>query len=140
MMHKEPRGDAGVQVIRREQLNPATAQTPGMTRVAAVAPETTGSRQLWVGLASTPPGTASGWHHHGDCETAIYVVSGQARFRWGPGGRDQAEVGPGDFLSVGPNAIHQEEALGDTPVVLVVARACSGVLVVNVDGPEPDPS
>jgi uncharacterized RmlC-like cupin family protein len=108
-----------------------------MTRVAAVAPETTGSQNLWVGLVTTPPGTVSGWHHHGDCETAIYVVSGRARFRWGPGGAASAEVGPGDFLAVAPNAVHQEEALGDTPVVLVVARACSGVLVVNTVGPEP---
>ena len=81
--------------------------------------------------------TISGWHHHGDCETAIYVVAGRARFRWGPGGRESAEVGPGDFLAVAPNAIHLEEALGDEDVVLVVARACSGVLAVNVDGPEP---
>ena len=137
-MQEETIPDRGVQVVRQAQLSAATAQTPGMTRVAAVAPETTGTRQLWVGLATTPPGTVSGWHHHGDCETAIYVVSGQARFRWGRGGREEAEVGPGDFLSVGPNAIHQEEALGDVPVVLVVARACSGVLVVNVDGPEPE--
>ncbi len=137
-MQEDAAGRGGVQVIRGDRLSLSTAQTPGMTRVAAVAPETTGNRQLWVGLVTTPPGTVSGWHHHGDCETAIYVVSGQARFRWGPGGQMGAEVGPGDFLSVAPNAIHQEEALGDAPVVLVVARACSGVLVVNVDAPEPE--
>ena len=135
-MHDDGPAQPGIQVVRQDQLSPATAQTPGMTRVAAVAPETTGTRQLWVGLVTTPPGTVSAWHHHGDCDTAIYVVSGQARFRWGPGGREGAEVGAGDFLAVAPNAIHQEEALGDTPVVLVVARACSGVLVVNVAGPE----
>jgi uncharacterized RmlC-like cupin family protein len=127
--------DKGIQVVRGDGLSAATAQTPGMTRVAAVAPETTGSRNLWVGRTTTPPGTVSGCHHHGDCETAIYVVSGRARFRWGPGGTASAEVGPGDFLAVAPNAIHQEEALGDVPVVLVVARACSGVLVINTDGP-----
>ncbi len=137
-MHEDATGRGGVQVIRGDQLSPSTAQTPGMTRVAAVAPETTGNRQLWVGRATTPAGTVSGWHHHGDCETAIYVVSGRARFRWGLGGRDMAEVGPGDFLAVAPNAIHQEEALGEEPVVLVVARSCSGVLVVNMDAPEPE--
>lgn len=137
-MQEEAAGREGVQVIRGDRLDPGTAQTPGMTRVAAVAPETTGNQHLWVGLVTTPAGTVSGWHHHGDCETAIYVVSGQARFRWGPGGRGIAEVGPGDFLAVAPNAIHQEEALGTAPVVLVVARACSGVLVVNVDAPEPE--
>jgi hypothetical protein len=29
-----------------------------------------------------------------------------------------------------------EEALGDEDVVFIVARACSGILVVNVEGPE----
>jgi uncharacterized RmlC-like cupin family protein len=137
MMHDDTTTDRGIQVVRAGQLSAATAQTPGMQRVAAVAPETTGSHGLWVGRTTTPPGTVSGWHHHGDCETAIYVVSGRARFRWGPGGQAGAEVGPGDFLAVAPNAIHQEEALGPDPVVLVVARACSGVLVINVDGPQP---
>jgi uncharacterized RmlC-like cupin family protein len=136
-MTEDKRESAGVQVVRHTQLSAATAQTPGMTRTAAIARETTGNERLWVGQVFTPPGTVSGWHHHGDCETVIYVVSGQARFLWGPGGQASAEVGPGDFLAVAPGAIHQEEVLGDAPVVLVVARACSGVLVVNVDGPEP---
>ncbi len=108
----------------------------GMRRQAAVSPETTGSKNLWVGLVTTPAGMASAWHHHGDCETAIYVASGRARFSWGPGGHETAEVSPGDFLAVAPNAIHREEALGDEEVVFVVARACSGILVVNVEGPE----
>lgn len=127
----------GVQVIRPDARSAATAQTPGMRREAAIAPETTGSSNLWVGLVTTPAGTVSGWHHHGDCETAIYVVQGRARFRWGPGGGEWAEVGPGDFLAVAPNAVHQEEALGPGELVLVVARACSGILVVNLAGPEP---
>ncbi len=125
----------GIQIIHPQQLSAATAQTSGMRREAAVAPETTGSKNLWVGLVTTPAGMSSGWHHHGDCETAIYVVSGCARFSWGEGGKESAEVGAGDFLSVAPEAIHKEEALGDEPVVLVVARACSGVTVVNVEGP-----
>src|SRR5438477_3726143 len=103
-MDEIPAGIPGVQIIRADQLSSTTAQTPGMRREAAIAPETTGSRGLWVGRVSTPGGTVSGWHHHGDCETAIYVVAGRARFRWGPGGRESAEVGPGDFLAVAPGA------------------------------------
>jgi hypothetical protein len=45
-------------------------------------------------------------------------------------------VGPGDFLAVAPEAIHQEEALGDEEFVMVVARGCSGILSVEVDGPQ----
>jgi uncharacterized RmlC-like cupin family protein len=126
----------GVQVVRAGTMSEATPQTAGMRREAAVTRETTGSAGLWVGRVTTAPGTASGWHHHGDCETAIYVVQGRARFRWGAGGAERAEVGPGDFLAVAPGATHREEALGDEELVLIVARACSGIVVVNVAGPE----
>lgn len=136
-MDEDTGGMRGVQVVRAGQLSSATAQTQGMLREVAVAPETTGSRGIWMGIASTPGGTVNDWHHHGDCETAIYVLAGRARFRWGPGGRASAEVGPGDFLAVAPGAIHQEEALGKEPVVFVVARACSSITVVNVAGPAP---
>ena len=108
----------------------------GISRETGVGPDTTGFSALWMGLATTPPGTTSAWHHHGDCETGIYVVSGRARFSWGKGGRDIAEVGPGDFLAVAPKAVHREEALGDHEFVMVVARGCSGILSVSVDGPE----
>lgn len=128
---------AGVQIIRENQRSTQTSQTTGMHREAAVAPETTNSQSLWMGLVTTPPQVVSGWHHHGDCESGIYIVSGRARFRWGPGGHEAAEVGPGDFLMVAPNAIHQEEAISDEPLVMVVSRGCTGVVVINTDEPEP---
>jgi len=109
-----------------------------MKREAGVAPDTTGNQSLWMGVVTTPAGMVSAWHHHGECETGIYVVQGRALFRWGKGGAESAEVGPGDFLAVAPSAIHKEEALGDEDAVFVVARACSEVIVVNVDGPEPE--
>ena len=133
---EQPSGMVGVRVIRAQERSAATAQTKGIRREAAVAPDTTGATALWMGLARTPGGTVSAWHHHGDCETGIYVVSGRARFSWGSGGGESAEVGPGDFLAVGPHAIHREEALGDEEFVMVIARGCSGVLSVDVEGPE----
>src|SRR5260221_9834624 len=100
---------SGVRVIRVGERSVVTAQTTNMRREAAIEPvaDATGL-QLWMGLVTTPPGGVSGWHHHGDCMSGIYVVSGRARFSWGPGGRESAEVGPGDFLAVEPGAIHQE--------------------------------
>jgi uncharacterized RmlC-like cupin family protein len=127
----------GVKIIRPDDRSAATAQTMGIRREAAVSTETTGNAALWMGQATTAAGTVSGWHHHGDCETGIYVVSGRARFSWGPGGTYSAEVGPGDFLAVAPNAIHREEALGDEEFVMVVARGCTGILSVDVPGPDP---
>jgi uncharacterized RmlC-like cupin family protein len=130
---------AGVRIIRASERTVATAQTTNMRREAAIVPEEGApGPQLWMGLVTTPPAGVSGWHHHGNCVSGIYVVSGRARFSWGPGGRERAEVGPGDFLEVAAGAIHQEEALSDEPLVLVVARGAAGTLVVNTAGPEPD--
>ncbi|HLZ22122.1 MAG TPA: cupin domain-containing protein [Ktedonobacterales bacterium] len=127
---------AGVRIIRATERTVTTAQTTNMRREAAIEPEEgTPGPQLWMGLVTTPPGGVSGWHHHGDCVSGIFVVSGRARFSWGPGGHEGAEVGPGDFLAVAAGAIHQEEALGDEPLVLVVARGAAGTLVVNTAGP-----
>jgi uncharacterized RmlC-like cupin family protein len=128
--------NSGIQIIRPHQRSTATAQTTGMRREAAISPELTGSQTLWVGLVTTPPGTDAGWHHHGDCESAIYVVSGRARFSWGKHGENTAEVSAGDFLSVPPNLIHREQALGDEPLVAVVARGCASTITVNVESPE----
>ncbi|MDQ3928115.1 MAG: cupin domain-containing protein [Chloroflexota bacterium] len=128
----------GVRIVRADQRSTATPQSGGMKREAGIAPDTTGSQDLWMGLATTPGGMVSSWHHHGDCETGIYMLQGRARFRWGKGGTQTAEVAPGDFIAVAPGAIHMEETLGYGDAVFVVARACSEVTVVNVDGPEPE--
>ena len=55
--------------------------TPGMVREQAVATD-----GLWAGFVRTAAQDTSGWHHHGDYETSIYVVSGQVRMESGPGG------------------------------------------------------
>lgn len=125
----------GIKIIHPDQRSTATAQTGGMRREAAISPELTGSQTIWVGLVTTPAGEHGGWHHHGDCESAIYVVSGRGRFRWGKNGEHVAEVSAGDFLSVPPNEIHHEQALGDEPFVMVVARGCANTITVNVEGP-----
>ena len=104
--------------------------TAGMTREEAVATDRT-----WAGLVRAEPRSASGWHHHGDYETTIYVVEGSLRLEFGPGGSRSVEAGPGDFLFVPPGAIHRESNPSDQEARAVVVRAGSGVPVVNVDGP-----
>jgi hypothetical protein len=51
---------------------------------------------LWFGLVHTEPGTTSGWHHHGDHETSLYVVSGAMRLEFGPGGQSVVDAGLGE--------------------------------------------
>jgi len=120
----------GVRRVAPEERTEGAA-TPGMVREQAVA---TGG--MWAGLVRTEAGMVSGWHHHGTCESTIYVVSGVLRMEFGPGGRDVLEGRPGDFLYIAPGAVHREGNPGDEESRIVVARAGSGEPVFNVDGPD----
>jgi uncharacterized RmlC-like cupin family protein len=106
--------------------------TPGMTREKAVATAT-----MWAGFVRTDAGMVSGWHHHGEYETSIYVVSGTLRMEYGPGGVEMLEAPAGDFVYVPAGAIHREGNPSDHESTLVVVRAGSGDPVINVDGPAP---
>ena len=72
-----------VRVIKPQQFDANTTQTPGMQRAAAVSKQLAGSQGLWAGVTVVAPNVASGIHHHGETETVIYVVSGHAKMRWG---------------------------------------------------------
>jgi uncharacterized RmlC-like cupin family protein len=105
-------------------------RTPGMIREQAIAVD-----GLWAGLVRTEAHMVSGWHHHGDYDTSIYVVSGFLRMESGPGGSHVVEAGPGDFLHVAKGAIHREGNPGTEESHIIVVRAGRGPAVVNVDGP-----
>jgi uncharacterized RmlC-like cupin family protein len=105
--------------------------TPGMVREQAVA-----TAGMWSGLVRTEAGMKSGWHHHGDYETAIYVLSGRLRMESGPAGSEVVEAGPGDFVYVPRDKVHRESNPSEKESQLVVVRAGTGEPVFNVDGPE----
>jgi uncharacterized RmlC-like cupin family protein len=125
-----------VRVIRGDDLSGGTAQTSGMHRSAAISGEIVGARALWMGRTVVLPGASSGDHHHGDSETAIYVVSGTPAFVF----RDPAtgevvrvETRPGDYVWVPPHVPHREENPSpDTEAVVVIARSTQEAIVVNV--------
>lgn len=104
--------------------------TPGMVRERAIAVD-----GMWAGVVRTGPGMVSGWHHHGEYETSIYVAAGTLRMESGEGGRSVVEAVAGDFLHVPAGAVHRESNLGESESELVVVRAGHGVPTVNVDGP-----
>jgi len=91
-------------------LSGTTTQTSGMTRLEAVSGRTVGSENLWMGEAHVAPSTSSGDHHHGEAETAIYVVSGTPRFAFLEDGKERVlQTGPGDYIFVPPYTPHREE-------------------------------
>ena len=104
--------------------------TPGMSRQVAMHRD-----GMWTGTVDTAPHATSGWHHHGDHETTLYVVSGRMRLESGPGGEHVVEAGPGDFLRVPAGAIHRESNPSDETARAVIVRCGSGDPTYNVDGP-----
>jgi uncharacterized RmlC-like cupin family protein len=105
--------------------------TPGMERQQAFA-----SDELWAGVARTEPGMVTGWHHHGEYESVIYVLTGVLRLEFGPGGAEVAEARPGDFVRVPKGAVHRESNPSAGPADIVVVRAGRGESTFNVDGPD----
>ena len=123
-----------LRVVRQHERDRGTAQTPGMQREAGVAASTVGAQKLWVGYVTMAPGAKSGAHHHGPVESSIYIISGRARFRFGPKLEHTAEAGPGDFIYVPPEAVHQEINVDPSaPIEMIVARDGQENVVVNVE-------
>jgi uncharacterized RmlC-like cupin family protein len=124
----------GVKIIRADQLDPNTPQTPGMDRAAAITHARTGVNKLWAGTVTVHANAKTGAHHHGELESVIYVVSGRARMRWGERLEYFANAGPGDFIYVPPFVPHQEiNASRDEPLSCVIVRSGQEPVVVNLE-------
>ena len=115
-------------------LSGQTAQTSGMRRNEAISHNTTGSAAIWMGQTVVAAQTASGPHHHGESETAIYVVSGRPVFRFREGNKERAiATEPGDFVFVPPFAPHVEDNPNDDEAVVIIARSTQEAIVENLD-------
>ena len=126
--------DDGVRVIPGNQLDPNTAQTPGMNRAAAINHARVGAQKIWAGTVTIHPNAKTGAHHHGHVESVIYIVRGRARMRWGEQLEFTAEAGPGDFIYVPPYVPHQEiNADPGEPLECVLVRSDQEPVVVNLD-------
>ena len=124
-------GQERIVVVRPGERTPGPV-TPGMDRQQAVATD-----GMWSGTARTEAGMVSGWHHHGEYETTIYVLTGALLMEFGPGGASTVEAGPGDFVYVPKGAVHRESNPSAEPADIVVVRAGRGESTINVAGPPP---
>lgn len=123
--------------IRPDDLSGKTNQTSGMTRLEAISGQTVGSSKVWMGQTHVAADTASGDHHHGEAETAIYVVAGNPVFVFAAGtdpadGEVRIETQPGDYVFVPPFVPHREENPNAGEAVVVIARSSQEGIVVNL--------
>ena len=121
--------------VPSEARTTGTAQTAGMTRLAALSGESVGSRAIWMGQTHVAPGVASGPHHHGESETAIYVVSGHPEFIYSDEGREvRVRTKPGDYIYIPPFVHHVESnAHSEEEAVVVIARTTQEAIVENLE-------
>ncbi|MGH2733002.1 MAG: cupin domain-containing protein [Actinomycetota bacterium] len=125
----------GFRVIRPLDRIPDAASGT-MRREAAISQGSVGARKLWFGYVELGPGLVSAVHHHGESESAIFLISGLARFCAGEGLEEVHDAGPGDFVWVPPHLIHVEMNRSATePVRMVVARSTQEAIVVNLPAP-----
>jgi len=128
--------------VTPEQRLTSVGQHTDMERSIAVSARTTGSAGLYSSVVTTAPGAKTRIHHHGPCETSIYVLSGAARYTFGPSGVESAfDAAAGDFVYIPAGEIHVEANASETePLVVVLTRNCPDSHVVYLDaGPEGGP-
>jgi uncharacterized RmlC-like cupin family protein len=105
-----------------------TDSQPGILREEAFA-----KPGLWAGRSTTEPGVTSGWHHHGEADTIVYVLSGTVVIEFGD---DMVKAGEGEFLLIPSGLVHRESTPHDGPSKSVVIRAGGqGPPTLEVDGP-----
>jgi uncharacterized RmlC-like cupin family protein len=125
--------------LPRDRWIIATGQHSGMERAQAVSKRTAGARNLYSSIVTTAPGEKTRIHHHGPCETSIYILSGTARYTFGPTGLEETfDATKGDFVFIPAGEVHVEEnASGREPLVVLLTRNCPDSLVVYMDDRDP---
>ncbi|SDT22751.1 cupin domain-containing protein [Microlunatus soli] len=116
-------------------LTEDTMQTSGMRRREAISGKTVGSSKIWMGETIVPPETGSGNHHHGESETAIYVVEGNPEFVFLDADEEvRVRTKPGDYVYVPPFVPHREENPDpEHDAVVVIGRSTQEAIVVNLE-------
>ena len=108
-------GGRDIKVVHGTVSPDTTAQTRGMLRKPGVDKNTVGASKVWLGHVECTPNTMGPPHHHGEAETAAYVLTGHIRVYYGEDFKEFVEAGPGDFIYVPANFDHIEGNPYDEP-------------------------
>lgn len=122
--------DSEVRVVQRDERTAATGLPAGSSGEEAFR-----DPAGWVGFIELDPGSASGWHHHGDWDSYAYVLSGVLRWEFGTDGRDAVEVRPGGVARMPARLVHRDVSAGADRLSIVLFRTGQGELTIDVPGP-----
>jgi len=129
----QPGSNSAISVVRPAELSSETRQTPGSLRMSAIAAMHGIVSSIWAGIFVVEPLAKTGIHHHGEQDTVVYVLEGEACVRWGDLGEHLATVRAGDFLHVPSWLPHQELNPSEEHAFRwVVVRSTPEPIVVNL--------
>jgi uncharacterized RmlC-like cupin family protein len=95
----------------------------GFDYFEGISAESAGSTGICMHLLTIPPGASARAHLHESHETAIYVLSGTAKMRYGAELEKELEVGAQEFLYIPAGMPHRPYNASDTePCTAVLAR------------------
>ena len=95
----------------------------GVLGGAEISQATAGATNIYMGVFRVPGGARSRPPYHAGCESAVYMLSGRLRVRWGDHLERELTLEPRDLVYVPPRETHVLENLSETePAEYVVAR------------------
>lgn len=95
----------------------------GLPQFVGISGATAGARGLSMNLVVIPAGGAAKPHAHDGFESAIYLIEGRVKTRYGPGLKKSVINKAGDFLFIPPDVPHQPVNLSKTePARAIVSR------------------
>jgi len=95
----------------------------GVVGGSEISQATTGARNIYMAVFRVPAGAQSHPHYHEGCESAVYMLSGSLRVRWGDRLEQELMLEPRDLVYVPPRETHiLENVSSSEPAEYVVAR------------------
>ncbi len=108
-------------ITKRDNLE-EEINSGAMIRMAGVSENLSKAENIHMAIASIPKDRCSTTHFHTNCESAIYVLSGNGIFLHGDNLEIEEEISEGDFIFVPDGALHQPINTGKEDLKLIVAR------------------
>jgi len=112
-------GKATCKVVR---AGAAYGGKQGLSYFEGIAAETVGSTGLCMHVVTIPPGARARAHLHEAHESAVYVLSGEARTWYGDRLEEFADMQAGDMMYIPAGVPHLPANLSDRPCTAIIAR------------------
>ena len=84
-----------------------------------------GSKNLYINVATVPPGAIAYAHIHDGFEVMLFIVQGKVKHTYGENLSESVINEAGDFIYIKPGIPHEVFNIGDGPLVAFVARSAA---------------